>query len=150
MITCPAIGLFFVGFSQVLFFQKKRNHPCWFTRFHNIHLVCPYNLSLSSRFIYWLWLRFAPFTQFRLLAHGGCDRSTGDAYSSLASLVYPGVRICHALIILSFFGVCFLLDYMIDYNSLSLPFHVPNFYHKLNPKTQSGLPRTYINLSILN
>ena len=68
----------------------------------------------------------------------------------IAPLVYPEVRICHALIILSFFWCGFFLDYMIDYDSLSLLLHVPNFYHKLNPKTQSGLPRTYIYLSILN
>jgi hypothetical protein len=37
--------------------------------------------SLSKPFlIHWSWL--VPFTWTRIRAHGGCDRSTGDAYSS--------------------------------------------------------------------
>ena len=142
---------FFVGFSQVLFFQKKRNHHCWLTRFHNIHLVCPYNCQavLYTDFDYDL-LRLPNLDYWLMAGVTGQQVMFTPHWHLIASLIYPGVRICHALIILSFFGVCFFLDYMIDYDSLSLPFHVPNFYHKLNPKTQSGLPRTYMNLSILN
>jgi hypothetical protein len=33
---------------------------------------------------HWSWLRFVPFTWTGMRAHGGCDRSTGDAYSSMA------------------------------------------------------------------
>ena len=42
--------------------------------------------SALSCFIHWFFflLRIAPFTRFKVLAHGGCDRSTVDAYSSLA------------------------------------------------------------------
>jgi hypothetical protein len=35
-------------------------------------------------FPYWLWRRVIPYTWFRLRAHGGCDRSAEDAYSSMA------------------------------------------------------------------
>jgi hypothetical protein len=35
-------------------------------------------------FSYWLWGRIIPYTQFRLRTHGGCDRSTEDAYSFMA------------------------------------------------------------------
>ena len=151
------------GFSQVLFLQKKRNHPCWFTRFHNIQIVCPYNLSfksdaarhvsrqLLSRFYKLILTTICSFYPIRLLAHGGCDRLAGDAYSSLAPDRTAGISsgpylpCTHHLIVFWVF-----LDHMIGYGLLSLPFHVPNFYHKLNPKTQSGLPRTYINLEILN
>ena len=53
-------------------------------------LVCLYNhLSLSQMVsdmlnTSWHWIRLwmAPFTWYGLLAHGRCDRSTGDAYSS--------------------------------------------------------------------
>jgi hypothetical protein len=37
-------------------------------------------VSLSN----WLWRRVIPYTWFRLWAHGGCDRSAEDAYSSMA------------------------------------------------------------------
>ena len=40
------------------------------------------HLQFLNRFIHWFWLRIAQFTRCRLLAHGGCERSTGDAYSS--------------------------------------------------------------------
>ena len=103
----------------------------------------------SAVFILCFWLRIGPFTQFRLLGHGGCDRSTGDAYSSLAPDRTAGisrVRVCHALIILSFL---FLITGLITLRCLCLFMYQFFFYHKLNPKTQSGLPRTYINLSII-
>jgi hypothetical protein len=32
---------------------------------------------------HWSWLRVVPFIERRKRAHGGCDRSTGDAYSSM-------------------------------------------------------------------
>ena len=35
-------------------------------------------------FSYWIWRRVIPFTLFRLRAHGGCDWSAEDAYSSMA------------------------------------------------------------------
>jgi hypothetical protein len=33
---------------------------------------------------HWSWLRVVPFIERGNRAHGGCDRSTGDAYSSMA------------------------------------------------------------------
>jgi hypothetical protein len=33
---------------------------------------------------HWSWLRIVPFIERGNTAHGGCDRSTGDAYSSMA------------------------------------------------------------------
>jgi hypothetical protein len=33
---------------------------------------------------HWSWLRFGPFSWSRNWAHGRCDRSTGDVYSSYA------------------------------------------------------------------
>ena len=104
-----------VGYLQVRFFARIssflkaviRKFYDWFN-----DLVCPSHLSLSQMlsdmsnkncyavlctdFDYW----------FRLLVHGGCDRSTGDAYSSeylILHLVYPGICVCHILIFVFFF-----------------------------------------------
>jgi hypothetical protein len=41
-------------------------------------------LFVRLSFPYWLWRRVFPYTWFRLRAHGGCDRSAEDAYSSAA------------------------------------------------------------------
>jgi hypothetical protein len=58
-------------------------------------LVCQHNLSWAKCFltcsipivkllIHWPWVRFEPFTWTGIRAHGGRDRSTGDAFSSNA------------------------------------------------------------------
>lgn len=64
-----------------------------------------FNQFLTRSYIR-IWLRIAPFTLFRVLAHGGCHRSTGGAYSSLAadltSCIFRG-RFCHAFIFVYFF-----------------------------------------------
>ena len=41
-------------------------------------------------FSYLVWQRVIPFTLFRLRAHGGCDRSAEEAYSSL-HLILPSL-----------------------------------------------------------
>jgi hypothetical protein len=40
---------------------------------------------------HWSWLRLVPFIECGKGAHGGCDRSTGDAYSSMAPDPTSGV-----------------------------------------------------------
>jgi hypothetical protein len=55
-----------------------------------------YPLIVRMSFSYWLWRRVIPHTRFRLRAHGGCDRSAEDAYSSMAPdpiLAFVGVRV---------------------------------------------------------
>jgi hypothetical protein len=71
-------------------------------------LIC-FILFVRLSFPYRLWQRVIPYTSFRLRAHAGCDRSVGDAYSSMApdltffcrGSVLPYARLC----------ICFL-----DYN----------------------------------
>jgi hypothetical protein len=48
---------------------------CW--------IIC-FILFVRLSFSYLLWIRVIPYTWFRLRAHGGCDRSAEDAYSSQA------------------------------------------------------------------
>jgi hypothetical protein len=51
-------------------------------------------------FPYWIWRRVILYTQFRLRAHGGCDRSAEDAHSSLApdpTFAFVGVPYCPTL-----------------------------------------------------
>ena len=77
------------GFQQS---RLKAAFRKFYGRYNN--LVYQYDLSLSQMlsdvfhshcwavFHTLIWLRIVPFTWSRLWAHGGCDRSTGDAYSS--------------------------------------------------------------------
>ena len=66
-------------------------------------------------FIHWFWQRIAPYTRFRLLGHGGCDRSTADAYSCQAPDptpdIYRRVRVCHTLIFVVFLNVEIYYDF---------------------------------------
>ena len=75
-------------------------------------------------FTHWYWLRVVPFIQSGNRAHGGCDRSAGDAYSSMTpdptSDVYRGP--CVPILI-----CIFNRTYEIDYCSLFLSFHLLNF-----------------------
>jgi hypothetical protein len=53
--------------------------------FFGPHAVwCVSYQSLSRYFTHWSWVRFVPFIWSGNRAHGRCDRSTGDAYSSMA------------------------------------------------------------------
>ena len=56
------------------------------------------------------------------------DKSLGVCLNSTKKhLVYPEVRVCHALIFVFFF-----LDYEIDYASLSLRYHVLVLYFQVS------------------
>jgi hypothetical protein len=56
-------------------------HAVWFVSYQ----------SLSRSWHTWSWLRFVLFIEFGNRTHSGCDRSTGDAYSSMAPDPTSGV-----------------------------------------------------------
>jgi hypothetical protein len=58
--------------------------------------------------IHWSWLQLKQFTWTGIWAHGGCDQSTGDAYSSwhlIPPLVYPGFRVLRFVFPTGFLGL---------------------------------------------
>jgi hypothetical protein len=73
---------FFVNFANstvdVTLFAIINHH--WLVRW----MIC-FIAFVRLSFPHWLWRRVILYTQFRLRAHGGCDRSAEDAYSSTTS-----------------------------------------------------------------
>lgn len=66
-------------------------------QFHNGNAIRYISRQFLSRFMHLFWLRIATFIRFRQLAHGGWDRSTGDAYPSWAKDPTCGKSRCPCL-----------------------------------------------------
>ena len=93
----------------------------FYGRYNN--LVYQYDLPLSQMlsgvfhshcsavFHTLIWLRIVPFACSRLWAHGGCDRSTGDASPRhlIPPFVFPGVRVCQTLVFAFYLGLTILI-----------------------------------------
>ena len=71
-------------------------------------------------------LRVIPFTLFRLRAHGGCDRTADNAYSSMApdpTFALSEVRVALHSILYMFFWIMITFDTM-----LTSPFYINRLY----------------------
>jgi hypothetical protein len=68
--------------SSLLILPFFRTNAVWFVSYQ----------SLSRFLIHWFWLQLKPFTWNGIGAHGGCDRSTGDAYSSYSPDPTSGIQ----------------------------------------------------------
>ena len=108
--------------------EKGANLICteWVSRKvcrYNKHMVnhVTYLSYILSRFHTLTFTRITPFTWWRLLAHGGCDRSDVDAYSS--KVPDPTSSISRGPCLPCTHFVLYL-TYAIDYGSLFLLFQI--------------------------
>jgi hypothetical protein len=103
-------GLLSLFFMFIFHFGLYRlSHGVWFYMIYIHSFICwmvCFIQFVSLPFSYWLWRRVIRYTYFRLRAHGRCDRSAEDAYSSAAP--YPTF---------AFFGgpCCPTLDFVIAF-----------------------------------